>query len=122
MTNSNATASHQRGLLTGHRHLDAQPSAHRGIFRTVALVLALITGVVTAFAAPASAAHGQGTLRSGETLLPGQYLIVPGHAQLIMQTDGNLVLYRLVSTPPYKTACAASRTRRRCSNSATAWR
>jgi hypothetical protein len=74
------------------------------------LLLALITGLVTAFATPASAAHGQGTLRTGETLLPGQYLIVQGHAQLIMQTDGNLVLYRLVSTPPYKVACAASRT------------
>ena len=65
--------------------------------RTAAWITTLLIALVTAVAgpaAPASAAHGQGVLRTGETLLPGQYLIVPGNAQLIMQTDGNLVLYR----------------------------
>jgi hypothetical protein len=76
----------------------------------IAAFVGVLLGALVVPGVPASAAHGQGVLRAGETLLPGQYLVVSGKAQLIMQTDGNLVLYRLTSTPPFKVACAASHT------------
>ncbi len=70
---------------------------NRGALRCIRdLVLAL--AAVTALVAPASEASAQNvdTLFSNESLMPNEWLMSSnGGFQLIMQGDGNLVLYRL---------------------------
>jgi cell wall-associated NlpC family hydrolase len=64
--------------------------------RTLALLaaFAILLGSALAAASPADAATGTSRLNVGERLVAGQGLISPsGNLQLIMQTDGNLVLY-----------------------------
>jgi hypothetical protein len=63
-------------------------------FRRVAAATALLTALLAVqVATPAAeAASGQSTLYSGQTLLPGQYL-VQGSYRLVMNYNGNLVLY-----------------------------
>jgi hypothetical protein len=64
------------------------------------LLIPLIIGATVsglAFLAPpaASASPGSNVLGPGETLFPGQYLIsATSSTKLIMQKDGNLVLYK----------------------------
>jgi hypothetical protein len=82
------------------------------LYRLLAATIAATFWVITPIDA-AQAGHNSVFLFSGETLLPGQYLrntSAPGY-RLIMQLDGNLVLYERPGTSRQR-ACAWSNTTR----------
>lgn len=72
-------------------------SARRSPSRRTLLAALAVLAAVSALLAPASAVQAQGsdgTLRPGEELAQGESVVSPnGKYQLILQHDGNLVLY-----------------------------
>lgn len=74
----------------------ARPGTRTGAHAVLVVLMALVLGLGALVSAPlaAEAAAGGSRLNAGERLLPGQRLTSPsGKLNLIMQGDGNLVLY-----------------------------
>ena len=76
--------------------MTAPPVLDRSVSRRLAALLATLALVFSALvlgpAGPGQAAAGGSTLTGGQQLRPGESLTAPGY-RLIMQTDGNLVMY-----------------------------